>query len=406
MSNHHDSIVASRGDSDVQSVVVERTGYKGFGSFHSDNLEELLSRAAEETEQSGHRYEAPPIPFEWSDLKPNEIPQQFGHSCRELFLLDPKWTFINHGAFGCTARYPFDFAQKWYLSNRRSCSHTRYSSRLRLIDPSLRPTLNDSLEQNDRRIHIERQPLRGLDRELFPQIVNSMRQLGQFLEADPRDFVLLNNATTGLSTIIRSVGETLTSQDAIYALDIGYGAVKKLLKSVSESTGALFKESSVNLSHRRNDEPPLDEEELLALVERELPANTKLVVFDHVASNSSLVLPIEKLATLCRRLLGDKVVIVIDGAHGPLNLSLRFGGIRRDDSNSRPSFDFYVGNLHKWFSNNKGSAFLWSRRGSRTTRTRDNNDSKGEPLFIHSLNVSHGFSEGSYRSVLIGDKCY
>ena len=216
-----------------------------------------------------------------------------------------------------------------------------------------------------------------------------MRLLGQFLEADSRDFVLINNATTGLSTVIRSIGETLTSKDAIYALDIGYGAVKKLLKVISESTGAYFKESNVNLSYRRSDEPPLSEEELLSLVERDIPTNTKLVVFDHVASNSSIVLPIDKLATLCRKLLGDKVVIVIDGAHGPLNLPLSFGGRHLNG----PLFDFYVGNLHKWFSNNKGSAFLWSRRGSRTTRTQGNKN-EGDSLSIHSLNVSHGYSEG------------
>eukprot|EP01102_Stenamoeba_stenopodia_P016438 TRINITY_DN574_c0_g2_i1.p1 TRINITY_DN574_c0_g2~~TRINITY_DN574_c0_g2_i1.p1 ORF type:complete len:696 (-),score=171.03 TRINITY_DN574_c0_g2_i1:1692-3737(-) len=358
------------------SSTVERTGYKGFGSFHSDNLEELLSAAA----RHEGTYSAPPLPFEWSEIQANEIPE-FGHACRELFLLDPKWTFINHGAFGCAARYPFDFAHRW-------------------------------------RIHIERQPLRGLDRELFPQIVNCMRALGNFIEADPRDFVLVNNATTALSSVIRSIGEVLTHQDAIYALDIGYGAVKKLLKSVADSTGAVFKEGRVNLSERLQPRrelgdvvAPLSDEEILLLVEQDLPPNAKLVVFDHVASNSGIVLPIEKLSRLCRRILGEKVIIVIDGAHGPLNLPLSFGRRRKvennignndDDDNeggqrSMATFDFYVGNLHKWFSNNKGSAFLWSRRGSRTTRTAATINTLEQcesPLFIHSLNVSHGFAEG------------
>ncbi len=72
-------------------------GYRGFGSFHSDNVEDLI-RQPEES------YVPPELPIRWDDLLPGpgaaDLPS-FGHEMRDAhFLLDRDWTFINHGAFG------------------------------------------------------------------------------------------------------------------------------------------------------------------------------------------------------------------------------------------------------------------------------------------------------------------
>ena len=106
------------------TMAVERTGYLGFGSFHSDNVEELIKQSEEE-------YQAPPIPSavcqpEFSDydamltslLKPLQQSQSinlFGSallSCG-VFLLDRKWIFLNHGAFGAACLPALRAAELW-----------------------------------------------------------------------------------------------------------------------------------------------------------------------------------------------------------------------------------------------------------------------------------------------------
>jgi len=66
---------------------------KSFGSFHSDNVELLIR-------QPPDAYVEPQLPVPLGELLPDGFPS-FGHGMRDThFLLDPEWTFINHGAFG------------------------------------------------------------------------------------------------------------------------------------------------------------------------------------------------------------------------------------------------------------------------------------------------------------------
>jgi hypothetical protein len=81
-------------------------GYRGFGSFHSDNVEDLIR-------QSEESYAPPELPIRWDDLLPGlgtDLPS-FGHEMRDAhFLLDRDWTFINHGAFGVQTYPPTPFS--------------------------------------------------------------------------------------------------------------------------------------------------------------------------------------------------------------------------------------------------------------------------------------------------------
>lgn len=104
---------------------VDKTGYTGFGSFHSDDVEVLIR-------QDTAQYIPPALPFpdpadQHSLTQPsagtaqatgrNESSKQesnssssrgsssWGLGARQQFLIDfNRWTFINHGAFGGTSR--------------------------------------------------------------------------------------------------------------------------------------------------------------------------------------------------------------------------------------------------------------------------------------------------------------
>jgi len=131
-------------------------------------------------------YRAPPRPFEARHIDATHLATcVFGRSMRDQFLIDfDRWTFINHGAFGGVLAAVAEDAERW-------------------------------------RRHCERQPLLFLDRELFPLLVHVMRGVADFAGADPRDLVLLPNATTGLNVVISSAFKGLGARDTVYSLDIG-----------------------------------------------------------------------------------------------------------------------------------------------------------------------------------------
>ena len=79
----------------------------------------------------------------------------------------PRWTFVNHGAFGAALRPAFEEAAAW----RALC---------------------------------EAQPLSFLDRSLLPQLVRVARQLAAFLSCSPPDLALMPSCTSALNTVLAS----------------------------------------------------------------------------------------------------------------------------------------------------------------------------------------------------------
>src|SRR5947209_213812 len=99
-----------------------------------------------------------------------------------------------------------------------------------------------------------------------------------------------------------------------------------------------------------------------------LGRRTRLVVLDHIASASALVLPVAELTRLAHD-AGARVLI--DGAHAPgqVPLDLRQTGA-----------DWYVGNCHKCLMAPRGCGFLWAPAASQAE--------------LHPLAISHGYGAG------------
>jgi hypothetical protein len=129
----------------MQTTEIQRKGYLGFGSFHSDNIESLL-------EQDASSYKPPPLPFDdpASDTALRLTCTDFGAAARRCFRIDfSSWTFINHGAFGAPSAAAMAAAEQW----RERC---------------------------------EAQPLRFIDRELLPALVRVIRELALFVNCSPQ----------------------------------------------------------------------------------------------------------------------------------------------------------------------------------------------------------------------------
>src|SRR5512132_2084677 len=158
-----------------------------------------------------------------------------------------------------------------------------------------------------------------------------------YCNADPDNFALITNTSTGISTIVG--GLDFDKDDEIVMTDHAYGAVRVAVERASRRTGALSRVVSIPLF--ASDE--VVERALLASVND----HTRLVIIDHVTCCTARVLPVENLVPKLQR---RDVAVLVDGAHAP-------GMVDVDLDRMRP--DFWVGSFHKWASAPHGAGGLY-----------------------------------------------
>jgi hypothetical protein len=89
----------------LQKRLMNTEGYKSIGSFHSEDVDVLMT-------QTDDVYVIPELPFTAKCLQSND--KFDGIGCSSDFLLDrKKWSFLNHGAFGAALRVGYDRAEQW-----------------------------------------------------------------------------------------------------------------------------------------------------------------------------------------------------------------------------------------------------------------------------------------------------
>jgi isopenicillin-N epimerase len=179
--------------------------------------------------------------------------------------------------------------------------------------------------------------------------------LAQFVGADPADLVFIPNATHGVNTVLRSL--TFQAGDELLVTNQEYNACRNALNYVAERSGARVVVAEVPFPLRSADAV------LAPILERVTP-RTRLVLVDHVTSQTGMVMP---LAPLVGELNHRGVETLIDGAHAPGMVPLDL---------TRLGATYYTGNCHKWLCTPKGVALLHVRR-----------DRQPE---IRPLTISHG----------------
>ncbi len=239
----------------------------------------------------------------------------FGRGMLQHWPLDPAITYLNHGTVGVTPR------------------------RVLAVQQAIRD-------------EIERQPARFLLRELAdveqgamrmePRMRTAARAVAAFVGADAKDLAFVDNATTGCNAVMRSF--PFAAGDEILVTDHGYGAVVNTARYVAERAGATMRKVELPFAGM----PGVTPATVVASLESAITSRTRMLVVDHVASGSSLVMPIAAIAAACR---ARSVATLVDGAHalGMLPLDIPSLGV-----------DFYTGNLHKWAMAPRSSAILWA----------------------------------------------
>ena len=226
--------------------------------------------------------------------------QRFGAHLRSHFLLDERLCFLNHGSFGACPRSVLDAQAAW-------------------------------------RTEMERDPIRFLVRSLPELLRAQAAELAAFLGAREEDIAFVENATTGVNAVLRSLD--FQPGDEILILSHVYPAVNNTVMAMAERYGCsvIRVELPVPLS---------TPQQVVEAVEAKLSSRTRVAVLDHITSFSGAVLPAADLVAICH---ANGTPVLVDGAHAPgmLNLDLESIGA-----------DYYVGNCHKWLWAPKGCAFL------------------------------------------------
>ena len=221
-----------------------------------------------------------------------------------LWGLDPEIDFLNHGSFGACPKAVLE-AQRVY------------------------------------RDRLEREPVSFMVRELEQLLGEARDTLGQFVGAKGDDLAFVSNATTGVSTVLRSLD--FSPGDELLTTDHVYGACKNALEFTAARTGARVVLAPVPFPIRSPDEV------VDALLERVTP-RTRLALLDHVTSPTALVFPVQRLVF---ELAARGVDALVDGAHSPGMVPLDLDAL---------GAAYYTANCHKWLCAPKGAAFLHVRR--------------------------------------------
>ena len=234
----------------------------------------------------------------------------FGRNLLSLWPLDPAATYLNHGTVGVAPRKVLEAQQRW----------------------------RDRIERHPSRFMLrELWTFSGLTSEGQTLMRQAAAEVADFVGVPPDDLVFVDNTTTGVNAVVRSL--PLTQGDEIVITDHAYGGIVTAVRHAAVRAGATV--TVVEMPY-----PAFDGAEAVRRIEAALSARTKLVITDHVVSETAVLFPVAAIVRGCR---ARRVPVLVDGAHAPGAIDLNVSAI---------DADFYVANLHKWAMAPRSCAFL------------------------------------------------
>jgi isopenicillin-N epimerase len=173
----------------------------------------------------------------------------------------------------------------------------------------------------------------------YEALLDAARQeLATFVGADPANLAFVPNATAGVNTILRSL--TFHPDDELLTTDHEYNASRNALNFVASRSGVKVVVAKIPL-------PLHSPNQIVEAVLSHVTPRTRLVLLDHVSSQTALVFPLQDII---QALTERGIETLIDGAHAPGMIPLNL---------SHLGATYYTGNCHKWVCAPKGAAFLY-----------------------------------------------
>jgi len=209
--------------------------------------------------------------------------------------------------------------------------------------------------QNRIQQRIERQPVQFYQRDLEPMLNEAREALSEFVGCSSDDLVYIANATAGVNTVLRSL--QFEPGDELLVSNHEYNACRNAIHYAADRCGA--KVITVEIPF-----PLESEQEVVDAVLAKISKQTRLLLIDHVTSQTGLVLPIQPIIDA---LASRGIDTLVDGAHAPGMIPLNVESV---------GAAYYTGNCHKWLCSPKTAGFLHVRK-----------DKQSE---IRPLTISHG----------------
>lgn len=223
---------------------------------------------------------------------------------KDLFLLDPNVTYLNHGSFGACSKPTFQALQRYQLE-------------------------------------LESQPVSFLLQKMPLYLSQAKEALAGYIHCDPEDFYFTQNPTMAINTVMRSLD--LKPGDEILSTNQEYGAMDKTWDFYCKKSGVKYIRQKISL-------PVISKEQILDEFWKGYTANTKVIFINQISSATALIFPVKEIITTAKE---RNLITIIDGAHVPGHIGLN---IREMDP------DYYTGTLHKWMLSPKGSTFLYVKK--------------------------------------------
>ncbi|MGP4089865.1 aminotransferase class V-fold PLP-dependent enzyme [Streptomyces sp. KR55] len=188
------------------------------------------------------------------------------------------------------------------------------------------------------RVEMERSPVVWFP--ALPQRIAATRvQLAAFLHVTADGLALVPNASAGASVVYAALSRRRGGE--IVVTDHGYGAVTMGAERLARRWGGRVRTARVPLD--------ADEDQAYEAVVAEIGQATDLVVVDQITSATARRMPVERIGAEARR---RGIPVLVDGAHAPGLLAAPLADA---------TYDFWVGNLHKWGCAPRGTAALVAR---------------------------------------------
>ena len=223
---------------------------------------------------------------------------------KNLFLLDPNITYLNHGSYGSCPSSVFNDYQK--LQKR-----------------------------------LEQQPVQFMTKYLWKYLKESRDTLGTFLNCDGDDLLLFANPTTAINNVIENLN--LNKGDEVLMTQHEYGALVRAWSRSSKRNNFSIVQQPVNV-------PVSSKKNFIKQFLAGITMNTKVVFISQITSQTGLIFPIKEI---CEYATKKGIVTIVDGAHVPGHIDLNISNLE---------CDFYTGTCHKWLCAPKGSSFLYVRK--------------------------------------------
>ncbi len=236
----------------------------------------------------------------------------FGRHRLADWPLDPAVTYLNHGTVGVAPRRVLAAQQ----------------------------AIRDEMERQPSSFLLrEVSGLVGVPTNRPSRMRTAAATVAAFVRAQGDDLVFVDNATTGVNAVLRSL--QLEPGDEILITDHNYGATARAAAFAAREKRATVRAVKVPY-------PAFNRQAFVEAVASAITPRTRIAVLDHITSESALIFPLAALIDVCR---ARDVRVLVDGAHAPGVLPLDVPAL---------GVDWYTANLHKWACAPRSCGFLWA----------------------------------------------